>query len=212
MGFFDRFRHDETDDDWDDDAGDLSSTYIGGTVAFDVVVARSAGAVVALRKIVAYPEYFEFTMEAWVRQPVRRASLNTRWDFSLLDAMDIHRGSAKEPELLRIGLQFPDGGSVSNIDPSWWRVSPDASPPAHGMMARSGEGSMRHAEQNWRAWPVPDEGTLTVVCEWPAYGIDETRFQLDAPTIQAAAERSQPVWSDPSTLPAAKPAPGSSAW
>jgi hypothetical protein len=66
------------------------------------------------------------------------------------------------------------------------------------MESRSGSGSDKRYEQTWWAWPVPDEddGVLSFVCEWPAYDISETRYEIDAAEIRRAAERARPLWPD----------------
>jgi hypothetical protein len=42
--------------------------------------------------------------------------------------------------------------------------------------------------------PVPPEGPVQLVCEWPAYGIDLTRREIDAADIRAAARRAQVIF------------------
>lgn len=37
---------------------------------------------------------------------------------------------------------------------------------------------------------------MTLVCEWPLYGIAESRLTLDGDVLRAAVARAQPVWPD----------------
>jgi hypothetical protein len=87
-------------------------------------------------------------------------------------------------EFFRFGIEFPDGARVSNLDRAPWELSPDATEPQHGMSSSSGGGSDSEYSQEWWAWPVPDAGVIAFVCEWPAYGISETRGEVDATQLR----------------------------
>jgi hypothetical protein len=41
---------------------------------------------------------------------------------------------------------------------------------------------------------LPPDGPVTFVCEWPAFGIEETRKRIPAARILKAAERARPVF------------------
>jgi hypothetical protein len=47
---------------------------------------------------------------------------------------------------------------------------------------------------NWWVWPLPPAGSLTVVCEWPAYGIALTRSEFDAGMLLDAAAQVEQLW------------------
>ena len=53
----------------------------------------------------------------------------------------------------------------------------------------------RWSESLW-LWPLPTEGRLSFVCEWPALDIPLTRADLDSAPIRDAAARSQRLWDD----------------
>jgi hypothetical protein len=59
---------------------------------------------------------------------------------------------------------------------------------------QGGHGSNR--EHTWRywAWPLPVDGRLAFVCEWPEFGIDETRQSLDAALFTDALRSARPIW------------------
>jgi hypothetical protein len=48
----------------------------------------------------------------------------------------------------------------------------------------------------WWAWPLPPKGSLEFVFESPAFGIPETRADLDAQLILDAADRSIRLWPE----------------
>jgi hypothetical protein len=185
----------EDDDDFDDDFDfEPQARYLGGVVPLELLIARSDAAAFGVRNLVAYPDGFELTLSAWVRKPAR--GRRGRFHQSIiLNPMD-HDGDDLPPELLRFGIEFPDGASVTNLDEPSWSLSPDATEPAHGLESHSGGGSDDHYEQQWWAWPLPTAGTLAFVGEWPAYDIAETRVEIDAALIIDAAARAMPVWPD----------------
>ncbi len=201
MSFFADRRPDPSDADDDfldefDDFADSQARLLGGVVPLELLIARSDTAAFAVRSITAYPDGFEFTLAAWVRN-VRRPRRRARFHQSiLLTPFDMDEEGQFPAELLRFGIQFPDGASVTNIDETPWDISPDATEPQHGMESQSGGGSDDHYEQEWWVWPLPTAGTLAFVGEWPAYDIPETRVEIDASLIIDAAARSVPVWPD----------------
>jgi hypothetical protein len=199
VSFFERPAH--NGEDFEDDEDDLDSDeelaaiHLGGVVPTELMLARSETAAVALGSILAFPDGFEFNLHVWTRgRTVRRR----RFGFSpvRLDLDDLEPDEPLPDELLRFGIEFPDGARVSNLDTPSWRLSPDATEPQHGMSSSSGGGSDRDYHSEWWAWPLPNDGLVGFVCEWPLHGIPETRVELDASLFQDAATRAQPVWSD----------------
>jgi len=198
VGFFDarRSARDELDD--DEEIDEPRAAYVGGVVPVTAIIARTATAAVAVRGIVAYPDGFELHLAAWVRRQRRSAPRRGRanWGLILLDASELDDNDTLPAEFLRFGIQFPDGASITNLDTRPWDLSPDATEPPHGMEPSSGGGSDSFYEQEWWVWPLPDEGALTFICEWPAHDIAETRYEIDANDIRQAATRAQPIWPD----------------
>lgn len=200
MSFFAHRRrpHDDDEDESFDSLNDFTEPrgrYLGGVVPVELLAARSESAAVGIRGLVAYPHGFEFTVVAWVRSPKRPRRGRRFRPSILMSPMDFEDDEMPD-EFLRFGLEFPDGASVTNLDDPNWMMSSDATEPTHGMESHTGGGSDDHYKQEWWAWPLPTEGTLTFVCEWPAHGIAETRVEVSASLIIAAASRAIPVWSD----------------
>ena len=82
---------------------------------------------------------------------------------------------------------------------SLYAVDPDASRDPETeitMSPSSGGGSDRHSYQTYWVWPLPPEGTVKFVCEWPVFGIPETSVELDSALIREASERAVSVWAD----------------
>jgi hypothetical protein len=95
----------------------------------------------------------------------------------------------------RFGLQLSDGskvlGQLGGRRPD--QESEPTGPILHPFM---GGGGPRSFFSRWWAWPLPPAGLMEFVCEWPTYGIAETRAGLDAQLILDAARRSIPLWPE----------------
>lgn len=50
------------------------------------------------------------------------------------------------------------------------------------------------AEQEFWIWPVPESADIALVCEWPGYGIGESRLALSGDELRAASGRARLVW------------------
>ena len=44
-------------------------------------------------------------------------------------------------------------------------------------------------------WPLPPDGPLTFIAEWPKFGIGETSVSVDGGEIRAAAETVEDLWT-----------------
>jgi len=55
-----------------------------------------------------------------------------------------------------------------------------------------GESSTMH-DGLW-LWPLPPEGPLELVLQWPAFGIGESRVIVDGGQLRALAASVKPLW------------------
>jgi hypothetical protein len=105
---------------------------------------------------------------------------------------------AAEPEpprrSFRFGLQLADGSKVIGLHGG--RPAIDSEPPGPILWPFLRGGGPRSQFSRWWAWPLPPAGPLEFVCEWPAFGIAETRASIDAQVILAAAGRSVRLWPE----------------
>jgi hypothetical protein len=164
-----------------------------GVVALELILARTDAVAVCITRLSAYPTGFEFDLLTMTAADA---------DDELLDPMlfghrrhRAHRGLAGiPPEMLRVGVQFADGGKATNTS-GFHR--PDDDPPAGPVMlgGGGGGGGGRWRQTEW-VWPLPPPGPVTFVCEWPAAGIPLTRHDLDAQTILDAAARATVIFSE----------------
>ncbi len=158
----------------------------------ELVLSRSETATLSIAYLDAYPEGFELEIEA--RTTVAYHDLRREGD-SGPDVFGRHwpivgeRRDSLPPQLLRVGVQFPDGRKATNIaghdrpvqGPVMWPLSGGG----HG-----GGGESRFQQGYWIS-PLPPSGLVTVVCEWPAVGIPLVRHEVDAQVILDAADRAR---------------------
>jgi len=148
------------------------------TLQFD----RSEQAAIAIIGISAYTEGFEIFMARCIRP-----------DGPGLD-------QDPTPEMLRrrgtdplsrpfFSLLFSDGRKAVSGGPR------GESEPAGPILRPHGGGGTSHSQfLRWWAWPLPPKGPLEFLCQWPMYGIAETRVGIDAQLILDAARRSVRLW------------------
>jgi hypothetical protein len=108
-------------------------------------------------------------------------------------------GRAPSPdEILRLTIQFTDGRSVTNIDPS----PRDPEVPAFEQpMMSSGPGTGGGVDgwsfdMEYRVRPLPPPGSLAFICVWPGRGIPTSRIEVDGAAIRAAADAAVTLWPD----------------
>jgi len=171
-------------------------TVLSRTVALNLVLARSDKAALWIPSLTAHPEGFEFGIA------IRHRLEEGEFVHDVFGAHPRHRrprpGEGLDPSTLRFGIQFADGGKSTTVDE--WRPSEpgESRKPSEGprLMPTSGGGGDGRWEQGFRVSPLPPEGPLAFVCEWPVAGIPETRSEIDSALVRDAAAEAVPLWPD----------------
>jgi hypothetical protein len=96
----------------------------------------------------------------------------------------------------RLGLQYSDGVKVTGSGSGSGRPDRDSEPAGPVLYQFAGGGGPRSFVSRWWTWPLPPAGPLEVVCEWPAFGIAESRAVIDGQLILDAAGRSVRLWPE----------------
>ncbi len=178
---------------------------LGAAVALDLIAARSENAAVCLESATAYPTGVQFRIDVRWRAEVKSISMSAAWDQELRPSQDLPAG------LFRAGFQLADGSKATWLGASWragaTRLRPDVRPNGPVLWPGAGGGGSRRWEQDLWLWPLPPEGRLEFVCEWPALGIELTRAELDSRQIREAARRIQTLWSSGQGPSAPSPTP-----
>jgi hypothetical protein len=157
----------------------------------DLVIARTGSVAVFVHSGRAYANGFEFTLAFRLR--------TARHGRAHDPVMSWHgTGGAIADDVLRFGIAFADGRKATVFDrfrPPW---PPDEEPPPPDivLMQRGGGGGGSSWDMRFWAWPLPPEGPVGFVVEWPSEGISLTRADADSTAIREAARRVQELWPE----------------
>ena len=130
MGFFDvpPPPRAEDDNDLDDEQEEyLEGRWLPGVLPVGQFIGRSEQAAVAARRILVLPDGFEIDIIAWVRKPPKRGHyLHGPFDREIVLGANgpeeiWDQNGRLSDQLVRFGVQFADGGRVTNLDqePDW---------------------------------------------------------------------------------------------
>jgi hypothetical protein len=160
---------------WDPPQTEFPGIVPINTLQFD----RSEQAAVAITGISAYSNGFEFAVTRLLRPgaPGFDAEVPTP------------EGMVLAHESFQISLQLSDGRKVISERPH-----SDAEPTEPILRARGGGGTSHYQLSQWWVWPLPPDGPLEFICQWPTLGTGETRVGIDARLILDAAHRSVQLW------------------
>jgi hypothetical protein len=155
-----------------------------GIVAMDTLhFDRSEQAAVAIIGIAAYAGGFEF----FLARRIRPGTLGLDED----PTPEMRRRRLGEPEEFPISVQFSDGRQAVSGRPRG-----DSEPTGPILQSRGGGGTSHSQLFQWWVWPLPPAGPLEFICQWPVYGIGETRVGIDGQVILDAARLSVQLWPE----------------
>lgn len=156
-----------------------------GVVGLEMVLARNARAVVFVGRLAVYPTGLEFEVRVLTAGDELDPSLN-----GVYHRPGRPRGDNYE-DMLRFGVAFSDGRKATNVaGPGPNHDEPDS--PI--LMGRGGSGSSSEWRQAFWLWPLPPQGELSFVCDWPAAGLPLSQASIDAQAVLDAAGRAQTVF------------------
>jgi hypothetical protein len=169
---------------------------LGVGVPIRLVLARTDELAVLIDQVAAYPTGFTFQISMSLREEPE----------SPMDLSEVMHGSMRWPRMgsqelppdqFRFGIRFGDGSKVTNIDPGRWLGETGDQPSGPLLVGRGGGGGGARWEQGFWVWPLPPEGPMAFVCEWPARGIPLTEHEVDASRIREAASSAEVLWPGP---------------
>jgi hypothetical protein len=151
-------------------------------------LARTENIAIAAQGGVAYPNGFAFRLVL-----LRRTMLESHAGHPF---HHWHRGRGQlEDDALRFGVQFSDGGKATVFDRHRW-MGGEGTPSGPVLMQRGGSGGGRTWDFGFWVWPLPPDGPLAFVVEWPSEGIELTRAEIDASIVGEAAKQAETLWPD----------------
>jgi hypothetical protein len=172
---------------------------VGRALALNLVLGRSGKAALWIPSLGVYPDGFELSVE------IRHRLDEDELEHPFFMHLHLHRrrrrppGEQLDPELVRLGIEFADGRRATNLDermPFALPGEPDEPPTGPVLAVAGGGGGGGRWHANFWVWPLPPEGPLAFVCEWPVAGIPETRREIDSAPIRDAAAAAVVLWAD----------------
>jgi hypothetical protein len=168
-------------------------TVIPGSVAAELVLVRAETVAVAVGSLRAYPNGFEFTLHVRLRHE------DEEYRHGMRDPFDGHPSGRRQGEhdrALRLGILYADGRRTATT--SRRPTVPDAQAGELVLQQDGSSGSDRRWDGDFWVHPLPPDGPVTFVASWLAYGVTETRAQVDGAAIRSAASRAIDLWPDDS--------------
>lgn len=156
--------------------------------ALQLLLGRSDEVAILVHGGLAYPTGFGFSFALR-----RRRGEQGEHDPIQLWHQAGHEGGIPD-EAIRFGIQFADGGKATVFDQIRFFRSREQ-PPGPVLVQRGGSGAGRGWDLEFWVWPLPPEGPLAFVCEWPFEGLELQRKEIDAAVIRDAAAKARQLWS-----------------
>lgn len=160
-----------------------------GVAPLELVLARTDDVAVAIPVLLGYPTGFEFDLALRLRAPGGDDRLS--W---ALHGVHGPGGQSAATEALRLAVVYPDGRTATNVDLRHHR------PEAEGglwLSPGSGGGGGGRYDMTYWVHPLPPPGSVTFICEWPRFGVPETRIDVPAQVILDASARAVSLWPEP---------------
>jgi len=161
-----------------------------------LVLARTGDVMLAAHGGLAYTNGFCFTVS------LRRRRAREGPGDDPIHLWHTARGREIPPDALRLGIQFGDGSKATVFDGHRWFRTVER-PEGPILLQRGGNGSSHSWELGFWAWPLPPQGPLAFVCEWPSEGVELTQAVIDAEVVHDAAERAEILWPEDGSSPRA---------
>ncbi len=160
-----------------------------GVAHIGLMLIRTDEVAVAVTSVAAYPNGFEFTVEAQLHHQ------DLTWGISPLDPASDPRSEQDPDQALRLGVLYADGRRART---STYQPVPAESGWDENLILQ--ETSTGGTGRMWRGefWvhPLPPDGPVTFVVSWLLRDVPETRTDLDGSVIHEAASRAVIVWPE----------------
>jgi hypothetical protein len=167
---------------------------VPGIVPVELILARTPQRAIGLTGIRAYPTGFSCTLHLRLREDIPEEQSNFGAFNMFGDGVDPAGEFADY--YLRFGVGFADGRKATNLYQRHdFDEGPAPEPPTLRLVRWEGYDRLAWEVDAW-VYGLPPSGPLAFVVEWPARGIPETRAEIDAGLILAAAARAVPIWPD----------------
>lgn len=172
---------------------------LGAPVGERVILVQRDDLVIAVTSMVAFPTGVEFSLVSRsAGDQISHLMSGRGWIHGSGEA-----GGSLPDEMFRLGVVTPQGRAVdyqpfvgaSGIAGFGYGDGGEPEPPQ--LHQSSGGGGGGEWEQHYWLWPLPPQGLLEFVCEWPAMDVPETHVAVDPAPLRAAAKRAITLWDEP---------------
>jgi hypothetical protein len=160
-----------------------------GVAPVELVLARTDDVAIAIPVLLAYPNGFELHLAVRLRSPDDGHRLG--W---ALHGGPAPGGLVTSDEVLRLAVVYSDGRTATNVSTRHRLPGSDG-----GLVlvpSGGGGGGGRYDATYW-VHPLPPPGSVTLICEWPRWGVTETRVEVPAQVFLDASARAVPLWPEP---------------
>jgi hypothetical protein len=186
MGFFDELPASEPEPPRRHHPWEPPEAEFPGIAAIDTLpLGRAEQVAVAVTGISAFAAGFEIFLTARIRPSADRPEDHLPGG---------PRDLVASRRSFRFGLQLADGSKA--VGRRGGGPDHDSEPAAPVLRQFAGGGGPHTFVSRWWAWPLPPAGPLEFVCEWPTFGIAESRASIDAQLILDAARHSIRLWPE----------------
>ncbi|MEN0083189.1 MAG: hypothetical protein AAGC66_00340 [Leifsonia sp.] len=171
---------------WKPSDGELPAIYpINETIAINDTVA------LILTMAHVYSNGVEFVID----RRLRRGDM-TRREWKEMHSLVHGHFERFEAERLRYGVVLGDGQQlITDRAPGMYGEPPEKhSLNPSGGGGRGDEDSYRFDDGIW-LWPLPPEGPIEIITQWPALGIPESHVVVDSAPLRELASQARPVWA-----------------
>jgi hypothetical protein len=204
MGFFDDLA---IAPELGDDGHSISPAWAGpppnevpGSVPGTHLVARGGGAGIVVDGIRAYSTGWSLTLTLMHRSPIGPFDLVVPFG-PVIPSEHLPAGMTTEmfEGRMRFGLGFADGSRVRS-DMMYGVFSRKGKPDGPVLWPCGGGGGAQSWGSTLWCWPLPPEGPIRMVAQWPAMGIEERSLEIDSAEIREASQRAVQLWPDSGEL------------
>ena len=170
---------------------------LGASVPLASVIGRSERGVVALSHALAYTTGIVFEVVSQAR------GLTTAETHRLFHEQQMGAFGPRDevPDgFLRIGFELPGGVRVSNLGRAPFSRRSEEESPNGPVLVQHGGGGGQSSDNaaslsaGYRLWPLPDNGPLSISCEWPLVNIPLSTVEIDGGQLHAAAANVVRLW------------------
>jgi hypothetical protein len=160
----------------------------GIVVPLNRVLARGEEVAVRLLSATTFSTGFELAIAVRTREPIEALHESFAMQYRRRKPAEL------EPAFFRFGLEFADGRKATNLGYPGSPLRGDSDPSQPVVVPRGSAGGNRRWDGDWWVWPLPPAGPLSIVCEWPAYGIALTGQEFDAGMLLDASALVEQLW------------------